>query len=189
MGDVKYRFFFFFFSCNWGSVVGLMVGRYVCVCVCLFVCLWGLTGAGRLRWNWWIRLAELSDRNITIKPSAQCLPLPPLFLSLINTGIGLQFGQVLGQQGRLPNLSAHTEHASHSKTAQSNTFSNSYTQQAQCVCGSGFASFVGIVDLKTVITYWEDHWMLTLRNAAYCNKCVKCTSHSNKGKLCIITFN
>lgn len=80
-----------------GSVVGLMVGQ-ICVCVC--VCLWGLTEAGRLRWNWWIRLAELSDRNITIKPSAQCLPLPALFLSLINTGIGLQFGQVLGQQGR-----------------------------------------------------------------------------------------
>ncbi len=62
--------------------------------------------AARLRWNRWIRLAELSDRSITIKLSAQCLPLSALSLFLINRGIGLQFGLVPGQRGSLPCLSA-----------------------------------------------------------------------------------
>lgn len=62
--------------------------------------------AARLRWNRWIRLAELSDRSITIKLSAQCLPLSALSFLLINRGIGLQFGLVLGQPGSLPCLSA-----------------------------------------------------------------------------------
>lgn len=88
----------------------------LCVSVCVCVQLsqdrgwsrWKGVGdmAARLRWNRWIRLAELSDRSITIKLSAQCLPLSALSLFLINRGIGLQFGLVPGQRGSLPCLSA-----------------------------------------------------------------------------------
>ena len=93
-------------------------GKPVCVCVCVCACVWLSQGRGwsrwngvgdmaaRLRWNRWIRLAELSDRSITIKLSAQCLPLSALSLFLINRGIGLQFGLVPGQRGSLPCLSA-----------------------------------------------------------------------------------
>ena len=96
--------------------VSLCVGVCVCVCVCVRAWLsqgrgwsrWKGVGdmAARLRWNRWIRLAELSDRSITIKLSAQCLPLSALSLFLINRGIGLQFGLVPGQRGSLPCLSA-----------------------------------------------------------------------------------
>ncbi len=130
-----------------------MVGQ-ICVCVC--VCLWGLTEAGRLRWNWWIRLAELSDRNITIKPSAQCLPLPALFLSLINTGIGLQFGQVPGQQGRTAQpFSPHRTRITQQNSSKKHLLLTlTHNGLSVCVCGSGFAwTKCPHKDTKPVITY------------------------------------
>ncbi len=125
----------------------------VCVCVCVSVGVdWG--------WEAEVELMDKVSRAIRQKHHNQAVssmpPSPCSLPLLINTGIGLQFGQVPGQQGRTAQpFSPHRTRITQQNSSKKHLLLTlTHNGLSVCVWGSGFAwTKCPHKDTKPVITY------------------------------------